>query len=106
MGIARPTAIGHFAPPAGTLNLLFEEDRVKYVFSGSFAILALLSVVAFYWQPSPPPDRLVLTWVADPAPIRQEQAELFNRQNTKYRVVLDPNSAGDLFKTMQQCQAG
>ncbi len=66
---------------------------MKWVFTGAFALLILLSAVA--WAVSPTQSdhgHTLLTWVSDDNPARREQIAAFNRQHPKLEVRLDPGN--------------
>ncbi len=66
---------------------------MKWVFMGAFALLLLLSAVA--WAVSPAKDdhgRVALVWVSDDNPARREQIGAFNRQRQDIEVRLDPGN--------------
>jgi multiple sugar transport system substrate-binding protein len=64
---------------------------MKTLFTALFAILALLSLVA--WKMIPPPvadGKTVIVWATDNNPVRQEQVDLFNKLNPDLHLVIDP----------------
>lgn len=79
---------------------------MKLFFSVTFAVLILLSVVA--WQMTPKPlqeGKTLLVWSSDDNPARREQIDLFNKENPSYHLVLDPNNTG-MEKVVVQSIAG
>ena len=79
---------------------------MKLVFVSSFAVLVLLSVVAWMWRPAERTDgRTEIVWISDDNPVRREQIELFNRLYPQYHLRLDPQNSG-MEKTIVQCLAG
>jgi len=79
---------------------------MKYIFVGAFCAMAVLSVVAWWWQPSQRDDgRLEIVWVSDDNPVRREQIDLFNELYPQYRLRLDPQNSG-MEKVIVQCLAG
>jgi len=79
---------------------------MKLVFVSSFAVLVLLSVVAWMWRPAERTEgRTEIVWISDDNPVRREQIELFNRLYPQYHLRLDPQNAG-MEKTIVQCLAG
>lgn len=83
---------------------------MKYVFLGSFAVMALLSAAAVMWKPGPSEDgRRDIVWVCDDNPVRREQIDLFNQLHPQYCLKLDPAldaKVGSMEKTIIQCLAG
>ena len=78
---------------------------MKYIFPSLFAVMALLSVVAWLLQPSSEDDRIELVWCSDDNPVRHEQIRLFNELYPKYHLRLDPQNQG-MEKVIVQCLAG
>jgi multiple sugar transport system substrate-binding protein len=79
---------------------------MKYVFLGSFAAMALLSVAAWMWRPRQTEDgRIPIVWVSDDNPMRREQIDLFNELYPEYRLILDPQNGG-MEKVIVQSLAG
>ena len=79
---------------------------MKYVFLGAFVSMALLSAVAWMWQPKQTDDgRIEIVWVSDDNPVRREQIDLFNELYPKYHLRLDPQNSG-MEKVIVQCLAG
>jgi multiple sugar transport system substrate-binding protein len=55
------------------------------------AVLIALSYVAWSIKPQPEEKgRLLLTWATDNNPVRQAQADLFNKLNPDLKIVIDP----------------
>lgn len=79
---------------------------MKYLFSGLFAFLALLSVVAWRIQPRDTAQgKVPLVWVSDDNPARREQIALFNTLHPEYDLRLDPSNTG-MEKVIVQSLAG
>ena len=79
---------------------------MKLIFVVSFAVLLLLSFVAYKIRPPADPlGRTVLTWTSDDNPTRQGQIDPFNEMFPKDHLVLDPNNA-DIEKVIVQSIAG
>ena len=79
---------------------------MKYVFLASFIVMALLSVVAWWWRPALVEDgRKDIIWICDDNPARHEQIALFNQIYPQYNLKLDPQNLG-MEKTIVQCLAG
>lgn len=81
---------------------------MKFVFLCLFAIMTLLSLVAWLWQPGDDDDRTALVWAVDDNPMRRRQIELFNELHPEYNLMLDPQppSTAGLEKVIVQCLAG
>lgn len=72
---------------------------MRAFFATAFAVLILLSVWAVTHVPSPPKGKVVLTWVTDDAPVRQDQMHLFREfcrahGHPEIDIRLDPNNGG------------
>ena len=68
---------------------------MKTFFIALFVALLLLSAVAWRIQPKPTSgDKIPLVWVSDDNPARREQIALFNAQNPRHFLQLDPNNGG------------
>ena len=68
---------------------------MKTLFSVVFAVLALLSALAWKMQPQTEhKGKTPLVWVSDDNPARREQISLFNRLNPAFDLRLDPNNSG------------
>jgi len=79
---------------------------MKWLFVGAFAVLVLLSCVAWSLRPAPAvAGKIPLQWVSDDNPARREQIALFNRLNPQYELRLDPNNIG-MEKVIVQSIAG
>ncbi len=79
---------------------------MKYVFTGSFAFLVALSVVAWAVRPQlGEKDKTPLVWVSDDNPARREQIALFNQLHPDYDLRLDPSNSG-MAKVIVQCVGG
>ena len=79
---------------------------MKYVFFGAFAVLLLLSVVAWSIQPRLAAEgKIPLTWVSDDNPARREQIALFNTLHPDFELRLDPSNR-EMAKVIVQCIAG
>jgi multiple sugar transport system substrate-binding protein len=78
---------------------------MKCVVGAILFILIVLSTVAWVWQPEDPDDRIELVWVTGDSSVTRAHAELFNAQNDRYRVRLDPMN-GQLEKVIVQTIAG
>jgi multiple sugar transport system substrate-binding protein len=79
---------------------------MKSVFTGSFLVLVICSVIA--WAIAPPVSRdgrIPLIWVSDDNPARKEQADLFNRMYPQYDLRIDPANSGTQ-KVIVQALAG
>jgi multiple sugar transport system substrate-binding protein len=60
-----------------------------------FAILIALSVLAYFWRPSPgPSDKIPLVWVSDNNPARTAQINAFNQEHPDTNLVLDFGNGG------------
>ncbi|MGD0091183.1 MAG: extracellular solute-binding protein [Planctomycetota bacterium] len=79
---------------------------MKWLFCGAFAVLVLLSCLAWSLQPVPAAaGRIPLLWVSDDNPARREQISLFNKLHPQCELRLDPNNQG-MEKVIVQCIAG
>ncbi|HPD15929.1 MAG TPA: extracellular solute-binding protein [Planctomycetota bacterium] len=79
---------------------------MKYVFAGAFAVLALLSGVAWLLQPRLAEEgKTPLVWISDDNPARREQIAVFNQLHPQYALRLDPSNVG-MQKVIVQCIGG
>ncbi|HLK16474.1 MAG TPA: extracellular solute-binding protein, partial [Fimbriimonadaceae bacterium] len=68
--------------------------------------LGVLSLAVWRLQPAPDADgRREVVWVSDDNPTRQAQLAVFERQDPRFRVTLDPDNQG-VEKVIVQCLAG
>lgn len=67
---------------------------MKRVFIWTFLALACVSAAAWKMQRPEDRSRILLTWVSDDNPVRQEQVALFNKLNPSCRLRLDPGNSG------------
>ena len=85
--------------------MLFSQIHSAWQYYGAFLVMALLSVVAWVWQPRLDDDRIQLVWCTDDNPVRRGQTELFNEMYPKYRLRIDPQNA-TMEKVIVQSLAG
>lgn len=79
---------------------------MKAVFTGAFALLLLLSGVAWSVLPKPvEAGKTQIIWASDDNPARRGQMDGFNKISPDARVILDPNNTG-LQKVVVQSLAG
>ncbi|MCY3021368.1 MAG: extracellular solute-binding protein [Planctomycetota bacterium] len=68
---------------------------MKWLFAASFAVLVVLSCVAWSIKPEATgTGKVPLLWVSDDNPARREQIELFCKLNPQYDLRLDPTNTG------------
>ncbi len=79
---------------------------MKLFFSITLGILVIWSLImGLTGLPASPDGRVKLVWVSDDNPARRAQVDLFNQQNTRACVTLDPESSGKE-KVVVQCLSG
>jgi multiple sugar transport system substrate-binding protein len=79
---------------------------MRALFTGTFLVLILLSVIAWSILPKPvEAGKIQLTWSSDDNPARRGQIDGFNKISPDIHVVLDPNNTG-LEKVVVQSLAG
>lgn len=79
---------------------------MKYFFSSVLIGLLLWSLIMALTGPAAVNDsRVPLVWVSDDNPARRAQIDLFNGQNDRARISLDPESSGKE-KVVVQCLSG
>jgi len=80
---------------------------MKHVFLASFAIMVLLSGVAWLGRPHRLDIDREIVWVCDDNPVRREQIDLFNKLYPQYHLSLDPVNVNlGAEKTIVQSLAG
>jgi ABC-type glycerol-3-phosphate transport system substrate-binding protein len=78
----------------------------RYYFLLVFAILGVLTAIAYFTIPSEVREgKVQLVWTTDPNPQRQPQVALFNKLYPQDHLTIDPDNSGEM-KVLVQCSAG
>ena len=79
---------------------------MKYIFTGIFAFLGVMSVAAWLIRPKQMQDgKIILNWTVDDNESRQEQAALFSKLYPRYDLRIDEGNM-DMSKVIVQSIAG